>query len=131
MNDLLEVRFPFEAEIAGLAARRASAKNIEQLERAIEDLETSSNQEERIKADIEFHRILAESTDNPVFSLILDTVSGVLHAFHNLKVFHPSRTAVTVREHRAILSAIADGDEAAARDAMTNHLEGVREPADG
>jgi DNA-binding FadR family transcriptional regulator len=126
LDHLIEVRCPLETEIAGLAARRATPENIEKIEQAIKELETSTNQEQRIDADINFHRLLAESSGNPVFLLLLDTVSGLLHTFHKLKKFDESRVAITASEHRAVLSAVARHDEPAARAAMTQHLEGVR-----
>jgi len=123
---LLEVRIPMETEIAVLAAQRAEAEDIAALEERVKALESSKNQKERIAADIEFHSILSKSTRNPMFPLILDTVTGLLHGFHELKVFPPSRVAVTVAEHSEILVAIKKGDPKKAGQAMAKHLEGVR-----
>ncbi len=125
LQHLVEVRRPLETEIAALAARRATAVDIERLEQSVARLESARTQKQRIDADIEFHRLLAEATGNPVFLLLLDTVSGMLHAFHKLKAFHSSRKKVTLHEHRTILAAIKDGDESRAQESMSNHLEGV------
>ncbi len=126
LQDLLEVRVPLETEMAVLAAQRADDTIIKRLEGAIDSLEKSRTQEQRIAADIAFHNLLAEATGNAVFTLILGTVSGLLETFHKLKTFHRSRREVTVREHRDILDAIKRGDKEAARAAMVKHLEGAR-----
>ena len=76
--NLAEVRRPLETEIAALAAARANDEHLRQLEESIHELKSAHALPERIEADVQFHRVLAEATGNPVFVLILQALAGFL-----------------------------------------------------
>ena len=119
--DLIEVRRPLESEMVGLAAERARPEHVEQLEETIVDLRQASSIEKQIEADGRFHRGLAETAGNPVFVLLLDTVSGLLHE-SRLRTISHSGVEIVVRHHRKILDAVQRHDAPAARQAMLDHL---------
>ena len=75
---LTEVRQPLESRIAALAADRASEAQITALEAAIDDLERATSLGGRVEADIRFHDLLAAATGNPVFTVLLKAIGGLL-----------------------------------------------------
>ncbi len=118
---MVEARRPLESEIAALAAERATPEHLKQLEESIEQLTSARTLEARIEADVQFHRLLAESTGNPVFCLVLETVSGPLHQSRR-RTIAQSGVEVAAHGHRAVLTAVHRRDGRAARAAMLEHL---------
>lgn len=118
---LVEARRPLESEIAALAAERATPEHLTRLAASIEQLTSARTLAERIEADVQFHRILAESTGNPVFCLVLETVSGPLHQSRR-RTIAQSGVEVAAKGHREVLAAIRRRDGRAARAAMLDHL---------
>jgi len=119
--DLLEVRRPLEAEIAALAARRATPPQIKEMEETIKQQDKASTLEEQIDADIRFHDLLAEAADNPIFGLLLTTLAGLMRRSRQETI---SRTGNkrAVSSHRTVLRAVRRADVHAARKAMLKHL---------
>ncbi len=123
-----EVRKLLEIEIAGLAAERATAEQIERLranceamEQAIgEDVETAS------RLDLEFHREIARATDNELYLLLLDSIGEALLEIRrgNLAGGAGPETIVL---HRRIYDRIAAHDREGAREAMARHLDHVEQ----
>jgi GntR family transcriptional regulator, transcriptional repressor for pyruvate dehydrogenase complex len=118
---LVEVRQPIEGETAAIAAERANAEHLRQLERAVHDLATASKSDDRIEADVRFHRILAEATGNPVFVLLLETLSEFMEASRRKTLLYAG-VEVALKGHRAILDALCEHDSVRARQAMNEHL---------
>lgn len=119
--NLAEVRQPLESEIAALAAERATDENLRQLERAIHELGAASGLEERIEADIRFHRVLGEATGNPVFVLLLETLAEFLRESRQ-KTLAYSGVEHALGGHRAVLAAVRSRNPSKAREAMLDHL---------
>jgi GntR family transcriptional repressor for pyruvate dehydrogenase complex len=118
---LAEVRQPLESEIAALAAERANAEHVRQLERAVHDLATGAQLDARIEADQRFHRILAEGTGNPVFVLLLETLAEFLRSSRERTLAYSGVEQALVG-HRAVLAAVQNRDALKAREAMQQHL---------
>ncbi|HEV3021341.1 MAG TPA: FCD domain-containing protein, partial [Pirellulales bacterium] len=118
---LVEARRPLESEIAALAAERATARHLHALDAAIEQLVAAQTHEERVEADVQFHRVLAESTGNAVFALLLETLAGLLRESRRQTIAQ-SGIDVALAGHRAILSAVRRKDANGARRAMLEHL---------
>ena len=124
--DLIEVRLPLETEMVALAARRATASQMTVMEQAIKEMAAAKNLQMRVEADARFHELLAESTGNPLFSLLLTTVSEAMRRSRSETI---ARTGAdrALRGHRAILAAIRKRDADAARKAMAEHLRMAEE----
>jgi len=124
--NLVEVRRPLETEIVALAAERATPAQIAVMEQAIEDMAAAKNLKARAEADVRFHELLADSTGNPLFGLLLTTVSGAMRRSRSETI---ARTGAdrALQGHRAILAAIRKGDADAARKEMFEHLRMAEE----
>ena len=122
MHHLVEVRKPLEGEIAALAARRATSQDIQDMERAILDLDQAPTLDERVEAGLRFHEALARATGNPVFPLLLRALSVLLRESRRRTIPTKGAPASGNAYHRAILEAVRVGDGQAARAAMLEHL---------
>ena len=64
-NDLMEVRYLFEIQIAKLAAERISPAGIQRLEEFLEGMRTTMSDADKFaQYDLEFHLELARATNN-------------------------------------------------------------------
>jgi GntR family transcriptional repressor for pyruvate dehydrogenase complex len=119
-----EVRSMIEIEVAGLAAKRKSAADLERLDLLIDALaEARDDHEAAAQADVEFHRALAEGTQNELYLIMLDSIRDLLLDNRRATMQIPGRTVKGARAHRRIYTAVAAGDADGARDAMRRHLE--------
>lgn len=130
LADLTEVREIFEPEIAARAATRITEEFIATMQEAVnvmEEATAADNSEIFVEADLDFHLVLAESTQNAVIPVLMDSIIDLLRE-------QRKRTGLTVgglrrgqSHHKKILEAITRHDPEAARMAMQSHLQQVRE----
>ena len=76
-----------------------------------------------IRGDIEFHRLIANATNNRTIEIVMNTITR--HDFDGWKMaLRTKRRPVdTIPEHEKIFDAIAAGDEKKAKSAMRSHLK--------
>ncbi|HEX2144996.1 MAG TPA: FadR/GntR family transcriptional regulator [Glycomyces sp.] len=127
------VRRYLEVEAVRLAAYRipdealAEAKAL--LDEAALILDTAPDEHERIiEIDIDFHRIIASHTGNPVLAGMIETLTGHTvreRLWRSLREDGADRR--THEEHLAIWRSLRDHDPDGARVRMANHLLGVEE----
>jgi GntR family transcriptional repressor for pyruvate dehydrogenase complex len=121
---LSEARAAVELGAIALITRRISDADIQQLEEINRSFEENLRQRRStIKDDIEFHKVLIMSTQNPVLVELIP----LLVEYFRLAVFHrpsaifhnPERV---ISEHRKIIEALQSRDAVAARQALIEHL---------
>lgn len=121
-----EVRSLLEVHIAGLAATRASSQDVAELRDAHERMRTARDDVEAASLiDLEFHRIVARSTHNDLFLLLLDSIGLSQIDIRRANLGIDGATAATLTQHELVLERIVDHDAVGAREAMAAHLEGV------
>ena len=120
-----EVRTAVEVQVAGLAAQRATAEDIERL-RELCDSHQRSLEEGDTKAasefDFQFHRELTRSSGNELLLAMLDSIADVLREVRNQSMNEPHVGEDGLRAHRRILKFISAGKAEGARNAMIEHL---------
>lgn len=127
-----EARLPFEGAAAGLAAQRATAEDVKNIERSLLELEAGMRSEGLAdKADFAFHLAVARATGNDVFVGILASLntamtSGIQVTLRITKGGSPDRIQKVCEEHRAIFDAISTGDVSGADLAMRYHIHRAR-----
>lgn len=128
--EVLEVRAPLEIEAAGLAAARRSPAQEEAIFECHRQVLRCIEQDESIRqADLALHCAIADATNNPLFRQHLDFHgSAIIPQSKPLPNPRPAEQTAYRRmihqEHEAIVMAISDRDEEAARNAMRDHLRG-------
>jgi GntR family transcriptional repressor for pyruvate dehydrogenase complex len=127
---IYELRKGIEAEAAALASARRTRTELANIKkRAKRASETTQTPDENIKADMAFHRAIAEASHNPYYIMVLDYLNRFL-----LNAFSIARSNATraeyasdmANEHLDILDAIHRKDSAAARLAAQNHIDRAR-----
>ena len=124
-----EARMVLEPAAAALAAQRASREEVARLRKNLESYKENLAKENMvalIRADIQFHRLVANATENRTIALLMNTITR--HDFHGWKAALRTfkRPHFTVEEHGRIIEAIAAGDAKKARSFMRSHLLAAR-----
>jgi DNA-binding FadR family transcriptional regulator len=124
-RDLIEVRRHVEIPVAGYAAVRRSQDDLDLLAHLVGRMDAETDNTAWVALDSLFHITIAQASGNPVFGKVIEEIRDALarqSAFLNQL---GDRRAQSNAEHRAIVTAIADGSESAAVAAMTAHLQHV------
>jgi GntR family transcriptional repressor for pyruvate dehydrogenase complex len=131
VNEVLQVaelRRGMEAEIAALAAERASEEQVAEIKHCLQAIDSDvAAGGDGVAADIEFHRSIARATNNPHFLSLWDYLGQFLRSTIQLTRAWEAQRQQTrdevTDEHRALFDAIARRDVAAAREAARRHME--------
>ena len=126
--NLYEVRESFEGEIARLAAERATTQEVDQLADLVREMEAQAGDEERavfVRLDLAFHNLLAQSTHNPVFSTLLQSIRDLIvrSRYRDISLKH---SLSCTKDHERILRAVRGRDASRARSAMIRHIRAVK-----
>jgi GntR family transcriptional repressor for pyruvate dehydrogenase complex len=125
--DLVEARMILEPAIAALAAERATPEQISLLQNAVNALSPESGAVDAwALADTEFHNILAQSSQNVVVPILLNSVIESLQDQRRSLLALDGRLDITRDEHQRIVDAIAARRPEAAHTAMRAHIERVQ-----
>ncbi len=124
-----EARMVLEPAAAALAAKRATDKDIERLYKNLDNFKqnlASQNLVGLIQSDIQFHRLVANATENRTIEILMNTITR--HDFQGWKASlrTKDRPIKTVDEHKQVIEAIAAKDEKRAKKAMHAHLSAAR-----
>lgn len=122
---LAEIRRVLEVEIAALAAERARPAQRAGLERLCREMRQQSQAAQVLaELDFKFHLLLAESTQNPLFSVLLTPLIEQLrgHFLHVWAGYGTRPLEQVFEQHEAMVEAIQNGDPARARQMMIQHL---------
>lgn len=122
MNDLMQVRWVLEVEIAALAATHATEPQIAKLSQCVEEMRDGTTLERQIEADVQFHRVLAEATGNRLFPLLTRSLEEMMRELRRRTIL-ATGVRSGLKEHTAVLKAIRSRDPQAAREAMVLHMQ--------
>ncbi|MDT8757251.1 FadR family transcriptional regulator [Sphingomonas psychrotolerans] len=128
---LLELRLCVETEMAALAAERRSELDVMSMRQQLKILsEAAVGLEESVKADVEFHSVIARASKNAYYAKLIDFL-GVrlvpprsLYLRQGQAYADATYKAVISAEHEAILEAIIRRDPERARIAARTHMSG-------
>ena len=125
---LLEMRGAFEADMAGLAARRGAAVDLERLAESLTAMEAATDEDAAAVVDRRFHATIAAATRNDYYVRFADFLglrlipSWRTYMGANADTPWASYVDLVNAEHRAIFDAIAARDEEGARSAARAHM---------
>ncbi|MFV0385291.1 FadR/GntR family transcriptional regulator [Paracoccus sp. (in: a-proteobacteria)] len=128
-EQVMDVRLQIEPHLAQLAARFATAEDLEQLERLMRKTVEARSARDYDLADEVFHFRIAELAGNPLFQEIYDLIRDLRRDTgwreRREKTHSPQVISVLAEQHRRIFDAIASRDEAAAGAELRQHLDYV------
>ncbi len=131
--ELLEARKVIETEIAGLAAKKATLEDIEDIEEALDKMKNSLSDIPRaMEFDIQFHIAIAKAAHNSILFQMMNYLADGLKAslWVNIKEKSwalPDHPQKYLEEHTKLFEAIKKGDKKLARRTMHSHLADVEE----
>lgn len=128
LAEVLETQRIFEIQAAGIAATNASPEDIDALTATLDALEAAAALAPRseiataryIAERANFHRRVIRAAGNRALVGLTDQIYRALSTIKG--ELEPAELEAEIGEFRAILTAIADGDEAAAMEAVDEHL---------
>ena len=128
--ELVEVRAAIEPQMARLAVRNATARDMAALERALIEMEGVKDAERFSLADEMFHLRLAEATHNPLLVEIYHRINHVRahqqwDSIKN-KILTPDQIVAYNGEHRALLAALSSRDADHAVEVVVAHMDRAR-----
>jgi GntR family transcriptional repressor for pyruvate dehydrogenase complex len=131
LDDLVEIREMFEAEIAALAAARATDEHIATMREAVAAMDEALNDADKyVEADLDFHLALAEATQNAILPLLIDSIVDLLREQRKRIALVAGGLQRGQYHHKRVLDAVICRDPEAARAAMHAHLRQVREDSE-
>jgi DNA-binding FadR family transcriptional regulator len=128
INDLIEFRTMVEAELAGLAAERATEEQIENLRQLLASMRGHCEDLAMLTFyDMQFHLEIANASHNKLLintmrSVIKIFTKGIYDAFH---VDTDANIQQALQYHENILFSIQQRDRTMARNAMRSHVQSV------
>ncbi|WP_246660497.1 FCD domain-containing protein [Nitratireductor sp. XY-223] len=126
---MMRARLTIEPAIAREAAINASGEALVHMDRAMERAHTATSWKAYEVQDDEFHRAVAEASDNLLLLSIFDQLNLVRRAVAWGSVTRqspgPADDHPSFSEHKEIAAAIRNRDPMAAQEAMRKHLRSV------
>jgi DNA-binding FadR family transcriptional regulator len=127
-QNICEVREIIEPATAELAAKRATKREITEIESALKDMKESVQSGETfIAADLRFHENIAAASHNELFQELHASIQTALRSSFDLVVHAPDAVKASLPLHEEVLRGIRSRNPSAARKAM---VEIIRQAAD-
>ena len=126
LADVFEIRYALEGLAARLAAERATEEQIRELEDLLEKIdETIEAGDFRrvVELDTQFHELLYAASGNQQLQGILSQLRKQVHRFRLQSLAKPGRMAIALKEHRAIVDAVARRELQAAKERSQEHIQ--------
>jgi GntR family transcriptional repressor for pyruvate dehydrogenase complex len=128
LAEVLEVRELIEPGIARLAARRATAEHVAELETLLQrQRECIAAERSFVEEDTAFHYTLAKAADNHILLRLHNVILDVLRESRQSYLHVPNRPQMSLRGHEAMLAAVKAKDTDAAYHASLAHITEVRD----
>ena len=129
ISNLTEARLAVEPFSAKVAAVRIREDSLEQLRLNIKDTKDCLDKDNRSDArllNLEFHRLIAQASGNPVIFFMIDSIMDIME--HNISSIPLTAKPVerTTQYHEKIYLAIRNRDADGAQDLMLKHIQDIQ-----
>lgn len=129
-DEVMEVRLVLEPQIAGLAARRATLEDLQEIERCLKKSCLATDFGAFELWDSALHQAIAVAAHNTLLLGLFEAINSIRERriWGQLKTasLTPARLRDYHEQHAAFVAAIADRDAAAAERTMRAHLKVVQ-----
>ncbi len=132
-KELFELRQALQLEMVSLAATTRTEEDVQALRTMVQEMEAQKAAEADVlsQLDDDFHQKLLEISGNRLVCKLMETIRPMIRKqltghIQNESLSHRDQT---IADHRRIVECIAQGDGAAARQAMYLHLTDSRRDA--
>ena len=128
LEDLLTFRELLEPKVAELAAKRATAEEVDRLRELVDTLYQASVEADAAMyaaTDASFHMALATASHSELFVGIMGGLEGAVESYLTELTVAPVREEGRL-SHRLVVDAVAAGDPPRAKAAMAYHMTTTR-----
>ncbi len=125
MQDVLEIREALEELSVQVACDKITDEEVAKLRENMENFETSlkSGDIKRMaEADVEFHDVIYQATDNPKLINMLNNLREQMYRYRVEYLKNPSNHEQLLREHEAIYRGIMAKDKDAVTEMIRKHI---------
>ena len=123
INEIMDIRLMIEPTIAEFAAICHNENNILKFQQNIAEMKRNTIWERHCDIDMDFHLLLAESTQNPIIQLMMTPIEKILlDAKSKYKIFNNEVKELTIASHRNILNGLMEKDSKKAFALVKQHI---------
>lgn len=127
LDSLMEARIMLEGEFARLAAVNASQKEIEVIERVVNEICNSKDTNTFFVKDLQLHLTIAKATHNPIMNGLMKIIVEMLYKeTHKIIEISENTRENTIETTRALVKAIKQRDAEKAKELMSEHIRNIR-----
>ncbi len=126
MQDVLEVRDALDELAVQIACERINEEQLEQLRKAKEAFETCTKGQDVKKiaaADVQFHDVIYDATENPKLVSILNNLREQVYRYRVEYLKNTENYPVLIQEHEAIWESLKARDKSRATMVMHEHVK--------
>ena len=128
LSSIVEARHELERVCCRLAAERRTEGQLSAIMAELHtQRDTAISDVEFCASDVRFHRLIVESTDNPVLRFLMSAVIEVLQPVLNLVVYKFRERRLIVEQHQAIYDALKARQPERAAAALDRQILYLRE----
>jgi GntR family transcriptional repressor for pyruvate dehydrogenase complex len=128
---MFEARLVLEANVAALAAERATNEHIAELAEEVTEMYAAlDDPREYLIHDVRFHRTIARASGNPILGALMETITANLYDNRLGTVQNTQNLKASAEQHREIFRAIRSRNPVQARRTMEEHLNEARSAQD-
>jgi GntR family transcriptional repressor for pyruvate dehydrogenase complex len=122
-RSVLDARVVLEPVLASRAAERITAAELEQLRASLDRMRAGLDDIVAFRDENErFHELIAEAADNPVFHMIISSLTWIVDGTALGVEYPPESRRAVLRAHGRIYRAVAARDPDRAAAAMSSHM---------
>ncbi|TKG58796.1 FadR/GntR family transcriptional regulator [Prauserella endophytica] len=124
--ELFEARLSLERDAAGMAARRITDNEAEELQRILDEAGNPSlSNDAFVKLDAELHRAIVKATKNRIWERVYESIMPLFITYSHRVIQLPGRRESAHNSHRRIVAAILARSVREARSAAVKHIREV------
>lgn len=125
MQDVLEIREALEELSVQVACDKITDEEIEKLQKNMKNFEhslKSGDLKKMAQADVEFHDVIYQATDNPKLINMLNNLREQMYRYRVEYLKNPENHEQLLKEHEAIYKGIVEKDKQAVTNMIRKHI---------
>ncbi len=127
--DLTEARLAVEPYCVRIAAERINEESLEAVRQNIQETKEALKRDNHRDArlfNLEFHRIIAQASGNPVIFFTIDSIMDIMERNISSIFLSAKPVEATLFFHEGIYKAMKDRDRGNAQDLMLKHIQNIQ-----
>ena len=125
MQDVLEIREALEELSVQVACDKITDEEIAKLQKNMKNFEhslKSGDLKKMAQADVEFHDVIYQATDNPKLISMLNNLREQMYRYRVEYLKNPQNHEQLLKEHEAIYKGIVEKDKKAVTEMIRRHI---------